>query len=185
MVDSYRAPAHNGHIPLGAIRRLQTRSFGRDRGFAHFSEQPLRRSTMKSVGLLLLGGIVTLSFWASQARALPPFKKAFEEKYVANSTSDELKAAFKKESCNTCHVKGKEKTVRNDYGQALSKILGGTVAKDLKAAKASGGDAGQKAELDKVLKDLDKAFDTVADEKSPSGTTYGDLIKDGKLPSSK
>lgn len=140
---------------------------------------------MKAAGLLLLAGIVTMSYWAAQAQALPAFKKAFQDKYVENSTSEEFKAAFKKESCNTCHVKGEEKTTRNDYGKALSKILGGNVAKSLKAAKASGGAAGQKAELNKVLKELDKAFDTVADEKSPSGKTYGDLIKAGKLPNSK
>jgi cytochrome c551/c552 len=140
---------------------------------------------MKAVGFLLLGGIVTMSYWASQAHALPPFKTAFEKKYVADSTSDDFKAAFKKEGCNVCHVKGKEKTVRNDYGKALAKFTGGSVAKQLKAAKAGGGDAGQKAELDKVLKTLDDAFDKVEAEKSPSGMTYGDLIKAGKLPASK
>ena len=100
---------------------------------------------MKAAGLLLLGGIVTLSYWASQAQALPQFKKAFEEKYVANSTNAEFKAAFKKEGCSVCHVKGdKEKSHRNDYGKALSKFTGGTVQKDLEAAKASGGDAARR-----------------------------------------
>ena len=140
---------------------------------------------MKAAGLLLLGVVVTLSYWASQAHALPPFKKAFQEKYIDNSTSDDLKAAFKKESCNTCHVKGKEKTVRNDYGKALAKFTGGSVLKDSKAAKASGGDAAAKEVMDKALKALDEGFDKVADEKSPSGKTYGELIKDGKLPASK
>jgi hypothetical protein len=140
---------------------------------------------MKAAGLLLLGGIVAVTYWASQVQAMPQFKKAFQEKYVDKSDNPAFKAAVKKASCFVCHVKGEEKTVRNDYGKALSKFTGGTVNKDLKAAYEAGGDAAKDAKLAAVLKVLDDAFDKVAAQKSPSGKTYGDLIKDGKLPASK
>jgi len=141
---------------------------------------------MKAAGLLLLGGFITIGYWASQAQALPPFKNAFQKKYVDDSTDAAFKAAFKSEGCSVCHVKGDtNKAHRNDYGKALAKFTGGTVNKDLKAAKASGGDAAAKDVLDKALKALDDGFDKVADQKSASGMTYGDLIKAGKLPASK
>ncbi|HEX3997996.1 MAG TPA: hypothetical protein VHX65_05545 [Pirellulales bacterium] len=137
---------------------------------------------MKAAGLLLLGAVVTMAFWVSQAQALPAFKKAFEQKYIAPSNNPALKAAFKKQSCNVCHVKGQEKTVRNDYGKALEKFTGGHVAKDIKAAKASGGDAAAKDVLDKAVKAIEEGFDKVGEEKSPSGDTYDEMIKAGKLP---
>ena len=141
---------------------------------------------MKAAGFLLLGGIVTLSYWATQAQALPQFKKAFEEKYVTNSTNAAFQATVRKEGCSVCHVKGdNDKSHRNDYGKALAKFTGGTVKKDLAAAKKAGGDAAYNAKLAEVLKTLDDAFTKVEAEKSPSGMTYGDLIKAGKLPASK
>ena len=38
--------------------------------------------------------------------------------------------------------------------------------------------------MDKILKTFGEALDKVADEKSPSGKTFGELIKDGQLPAS-
>jgi hypothetical protein len=141
---------------------------------------------MKAAGLLLLGGIIAMTYWAAQAQALPQFKNAFKDKYVENSTSQAFKDAFKTEGCNVCHVKGdSNKAHRNAYGKALAKFTGGSVAKDIKAAKANGGDSAAKDVLDKALKALDEGFDKVAEEKSASGKTYGELIKDGKLPNSK
>ena len=128
--------------------------------------------------LFVIGG---MSWFVSPAKALPQFKKAFQARYVTPSTSAEFKAAFKAASCNTCHVKHKEKKVRNDYGMALSKIIGGHAHADLKAAEDKGPEA-KKAEMAKILKKLDEAFTKVEQEKSPSGPTYGELIKSGKLP---
>jgi hypothetical protein len=137
---------------------------------------------MRSAGLLLLGVVVTLGFWVSKAQALPQFKDAFKAKYVDNSNDPQFKADFKKASCNTCHVKGEKKSVRNDYGKALAKFTGGTVHKDMAAAEASGGDSAKQAVLDKAVQALGEGFDKVADEKSSTGETYGERIKAGKLP---
>jgi hypothetical protein len=135
----------------------------------------------KAVALALVAAYVAANLLVSPASALPQFKKAFEDKYVANSTSDDFKAAEKTASCNVCHVKGKDKKVRNAYGMALSKIVGGHAKADLDAAKAGGADA-QKAKMTEILKTLDEAFTKVEGQKSASGETYGDLIKAGKLP---
>jgi len=146
---------------------------------------------MKAAGLLLLGAMLaigwTIGFWASQAQALPAFKKAFEQKYVQSGTPA-VKAMAKAEGCNICHVKGQEKTTRNDYGKALGKFLGGEgeTIKAMKAAKASGGDKAAKEVVDKAAKSLtDEGFDKVADEKGPSGNTFGEQIKAGKAPAAK
>ena len=70
----------------------------------------------------------------------------------------------KKTSCKICHV-GESKKDRNDYGQALAKLI-------------------QKEEKDgdKVKEVLKKVE---AEKSSVEGRTFGDLLKDGKLPASK
>ncbi len=133
----------------------------------------------KVVALLLLGGFMALNNWASPAQALPPFKKAFDQKYVANSTDANFKAAAKAAGCNICHVKDKEKTERNEYGAALAKVTGGKVKADLDAAATP---AAKKAIVDAALKNLQKAFQQVEADKSAAGPTFGEQIKAGKLP---
>ncbi len=140
---------------------------------------------MNRAAWLLLGVLAIVAYGASQARAIDEFEKAFKEKYVDTSNDPQFKKAVEDANCNLCHVSRKKKTVRNDYGKALSKFMGGTVKKDLDAAQASGGDAGHQAAMDKILKTFGEALDKVADEKSPSGKTFGELIKDGQLPASK
>lgn len=91
-----------------------------------------------------------------QADARPNYLKAFAKKYT------NLTAQAKKVKCNVCHF-GKSKKNRNDYGKALVKHLGKKNQKD-KAA-------------------IDAALDKTAKEKKPgSNVTFGDLIKQGKLP---
>ena len=136
---------------------------------------------MKQFVLLGLTGLVSLSLGLPSAQAIAPFKKAFQEKYVDKSEHEELKASFKKASCNTCHVKGEAKEKRNDYGEELSKLIEGDANQRIKTAREAGSEAG-KAETDKILKELDKAFDTVAKKESKSKIKYGDLLKAGKLP---
>jgi hypothetical protein len=135
----------------------------------------------KAVALALVVVYVAGNLLVSPASALPQFKKAFEEKYVTNSSSDEFKAAFKAAGCNVCHVKGAmDKKSRNAYGVALAKVTGGHAKKDLDAL--SGDEDGKKAKLAEILKKLDDAFSKVEGQKSASGKTYGDLINAGKLP---
>ena len=106
---------------------------------------------------------------APSANALPDFKKEFQKKYI-NDGSDELKAAFKKSSCNTCHIKGKKKTEVNNYGAEIAKLVEGSAKKRLKTEK------------EEVLKEFKKALDEVAKKKNDDDETYGDRLKAGKLP---
>ena len=126
---------------------------------------------------------VALASLTTSAHALAPFKKSFQKKYVAPSDNADLAAAFKKASCNTCHVKGKKKTERNAYGDELAKLIEGDANKRIKAARKAGGAQAGKDEQKKVLAELEKAFDEVA--KLPSGDekpTYGELLKQHQLP---
>ena len=93
-------------------------------------------------------------YLAPSADARPNYNKEFWDYYPS------LKE-HKETGCGTCH--GKDKKVRNDYGKAVGEDLGG--------AKVT--------EADKVK----EAFKKAAEKKSSTeGKTFGDLIKDGKLP---
>ena len=135
---------------------------------------------ISSLLLLLITAVVVLS--TTSAYALPPFKGAFDEKYVKKSDSEDLKAAFKAQSCNVCHVKGKKKNVQNRYGHELHEVLEDMLkeAKIEKGPKDLAKDAEGKKQL---LEMLGKAFDAVAKMKAKNGTTYGEILKGGQLPS--
>lgn len=116
----------------------------------------------------VLGGLMV-----GRTQATPAFKKEFDAKYVDKNSADPTAKAFAeaagKANCLICHAAkpdGKQDTkVRNAYGQALDKLL------------------------DKNVKDatkIQKALDDIANEKSkPSDAaskTFGERIKEGKLP---
>ncbi|HEX5447004.1 MAG TPA: hypothetical protein VFW87_24530 [Pirellulales bacterium] len=112
----------------------------------------------------------TLLSRIESAYAIAPFKKQFEEKYVKKDpqTPEEkaLAAAVTEAKCNVCHV-GKSKKNRNNYGEALNVLLD------------------KKADMKDTAK-IQAALDTVAEQKSnptdPNSPTFGELIKQGKLP---
>jgi hypothetical protein len=115
---------------------------------------------------------------ASIARAIPPFFKEFQAKYVKADATDEKDKAFatlvtQTAKCNVCHV-GTDKKMRNAYGQKLSELL----KKDnFKAERL-------KDEADKCKAEMIAAFDAVAAMKSGDESTpsFGQLIAEGKLP---
>ena len=127
---------------------------------------------MKNIGLLVLCGFIAgaLLGQIESARAVDPFKKEFEAKYVkkdpATPEEQALAAAVQKAKCNVCHV-GTNKKKRNAYGDALDAYLD------------------RKTDLKNKAK-IQEALDKVAGEKSkpgdPNSPTFGDLIKQGKLP---
>lgn len=91
------------------------------------------------------------------AQARPDYNKTFWEVY-----KKELGTQAEAVKCGVCHY-GTEKKNRNDYGKAVGEAIGAKNEKD--AAKIKAG--------------LEKA----AKEKSATeGKTFGDLIKDGKVP---
>jgi hypothetical protein len=115
---------------------------------------------------------------APWARAIPPFYKAFQDKYVKADATDEKDKAFAEQvnttaKCNVCHV-GVNKKMRNAYGMQLAMLL----KKDnFKAPRL-------KEEPDKVKEEINAALDKVAAMKSAGddSPTFGELIGQGKLP---
>ncbi len=93
---------------------------------------------------------------APDAQARPGYLKSFNTTYPA------LKDAAETAKCGVCHF-GEKKSNRNDYGKAMGEGLGG---KDIKDAKV----------LEEALKKAE------AGKSATEGKTFGDLIKDGKLP---
>ena len=118
---------------------------------------------MKKLGLMMVCAVCALAFVVQSASAIPPFGKAFNAKYVEGNDNAAFVEAVKEAKCNVCH-KGTKKTDRNAYGMALSELL------DKKA------DAKDEAKINEAL-------DKVAAMKSAEdGPTFGELIKEGKLP---
>jgi len=122
---------------------------------------------LRAIGVLC---IVIGVAWctARPAQALKAFRDQFEAKYIKPDSTDPaemaLAAAFKEAKCNVCHV-GKSKKVRNAYGKELAKFL-------------------QKSDQENVEK-IRASLDKVAGMKSsddPQAPTFGELIKQGKLP---
>jgi hypothetical protein len=96
-----------------------------------------------------------------------------------------MKKAYEFSSCNFCHIGGatdKERKNRNAYGQSLAKLLKKEDADDLKFAN-KGKDSYKKAE-EKVRKALAAVEKEHSDPKDKESPTFGDLLKEGKLPKS-
>lgn len=117
------------------------------------------KTNLSMAGFLTLAGAVALAVClGSSADARPNYNKAFQAKYP------DLEAA-KTAKCGVCH-EGMDKKVRNDYGKAFGKDLAGKKVMD--------------------ADQINGALDKVAGEASAvDGKTFGDLIKDGKLPNTK
>ena len=122
---------------------------------------------MKKLCVLAVCAVAVVGFAHSSADAIPPFQKVFYAEYLDNSDNAEFVAAVKEVKCNLCHdPDSKSKKDRNPYGDALSKLLDKKEDKD---------------NTEKVVASLK----TVSEAKSPSGATFGELIKSGKLPGAK
>ena len=124
-----------------------------------------------------------MAAWSAPAWAVREFEIEFKKTYVKPDSKDptensfavavdkvsvetELEEGVVKQACNVCHIKGKAKKMRNEYGEKLAGLL------DKKA---------DKDHPDKIK----AAFAKVADMKSSKGPTFGELIKGGKLPAEK
>ena len=115
------------------------------------------RRTVTAGSLLL--AILVLSSAHTEAR--PPYKKLYQKTYPELDKTEGIKV-----SCNVCHPV-KSKKMRNNYGAALQKELGVTDRKKWEK------------DLTKVAAALKKLEDKKSHVKDK---TFGDLIKEGKLP---
>ncbi len=114
---------------------------------------------MTTFVVMMAVGIVASS--ARPAFAVKQFYDQFKEVYVNDGDLDAGLVA--KAKCNICHVQGEKKKVKNEYGKLLDDLL------DRKT------DA-------KNPEKIREALGKVAAMKSPSGQTWGEMIKAGKLP---
>ena len=115
------------------------------------------KKTACLLALVAVAGLMMITA-PRQAAARPKYYKALITKYA------DAKEEAAKVKCGVCHggPKGKNKKQLSDYGKAMKKALGKKNEKD--AAK------------------IDAALDAAAKEKCGDDTTYGDLLKEGKLP---
>jgi hypothetical protein len=125
---------------------------------------------MRNVVLLALVSCIALAA-ARTASAVPAFNKEFENKYIkkepATDSEKALAASFAKVKCNVCHT-GKTKKVRNEYGKALDELLDKKT--DIK-------------DIPKIQAALEKVSTLKSDPKDPASPTFGELLEQGKLPS--
>jgi hypothetical protein len=121
---------------------------------------------MKKLAVSLLA-VCVLGILTSSAHALPAVAKIWLEDAYAKSPVIEV---AKEAKCNVCHY-GTSKKNRNDYAMALSKI--GVTQKNYDLLK------GNPEKLTLILKAM---FKKAEGQKSVSGKTFGELIKEGTLP---
>ena len=68
-------------------------------------------------GIIVMGACATL--FAGAASARPGYRMAFMKSYEVKAGSNLDKA-----QCNLCHVQGQAKSVRNLYGEQMTKAMG-------------------------------------------------------------
>lgn len=128
---------------------------------------------MKNLCLLTLCGFLAGSLFATikPVYGIDAFKKEFLKKYVKADAADGPDKAFadavKAANCNVCHAGKTNKKMRNEYGKALDELL------DKKA---------DMKDTVKIQDALEKVAGMKSDPKDPGSPTFGELIKQGKLP---
>lgn len=132
---------------------------------------------MKKFSLVLVLGALAWVLPCGNAEAIPLFNMKFQERYAGEkANADFAKLVKDTAKCNVCHVEGEKKTVRNAYGEALH---------DAGLDKKKYPKERVESEAEAVGKEITAAFDKAEAAKSPSGKTFGELIKAGKLPGAK
>ncbi len=132
--------------------------------------------TMRLKSLLPAAAITAavVGLGVPSAHAIKPFKDAFEAKYVKSDSQDPAAVAFaaacKQAKCTICHAPGKNKKIRNPYGQQLAKLLHKETDKD------------NKEKINRALEQVAAIKVNPNDAHSP---TFGALIQQGKLPGGK
>jgi hypothetical protein len=129
---------------------------------------------MKRIVSYCVCAVVTLVLVARPALAIPQFFNEFKALYADPEGSDEQKALAKTIDeikpaglrCNICH-EGKDKKKKNAYGEALGELLDKKEDKDDK---------------EKIKEALEKVGELKLDEEKEDSPTYGDVLKEGKLP---
>jgi hypothetical protein len=122
------------------------------------------KKTASLLALLAFAGLMMVTA-PEPAAARPQYLKSFTAKYEkVNGEIEKRKGLTAK--CAVCHGKeGKDKKLLSDYGTELKKAVLALGAKNQKDPEK-----------------IDKAFDAAAEIQCEDGKTYGEMLKDGKLP---
>ena len=147
---------------------------------------------MQKFAAALFTILMTQGFYGleqQRAFALPDYKKEFFNLYVDKSATDPNAKAFaeaansKAGKCYVCHVnvktldekKLKSKSVRNNYGKAITEFIYKDDFKEMK-----------KADKEKAMTALREAIEKTgalkADPSDSGSPTFDELIASGKLP---
>jgi len=109
---------------------------------------------MRKLIAVAVAGLILASAFTGGANARPAYKTEFEGKYEKVKENNKI-------DCGVCHPK-MDKKVRNNYGEALGKVI---------------------AKNEKDKEKIREAMGKVEKEKSATeGKTFGDLLGEGKLP---
>lgn len=130
----------------------------------------MRKLVVSSFAVALVLGVL-----GSPAFAIQAFYNAVVKTYVEPAKGTPLATEIEKQKCAVCHNDPKTKKTRNEYGNALAKLV----------KKADFGPDKMKDNPDAKMKELAEALKKIEAEKSSDGKTFGERIKDGKLPSAK
>jgi hypothetical protein len=142
------------------------------------------------ITLLLIG--LGAGFRSQPARAFPAFNRRFDGKYLVRGTP--LYEAYAgRSSCNVCHVGGAmNREHRNEYGQALDRLLDRADAEALSIENAQRNPRAARAataRIDSALATVEMWVSAAGPTTSGEGAsgksgmpTFGQLIRDGKLP---
>jgi hypothetical protein len=128
-----------------------------------------REGPMKRVGILASMGLLLVIFRPDLASAVIPFSKEWTAKYVDGNANKDFVKAAQAAKCNVCH-KGATKKEHNEYGLALKKHISKAGYEALKANPAA------------AAKYIQDGLNAGEKEMNAAGKTFGDLIKEGKLP---
>ncbi len=142
-------------------RTVRLRLISSPVGVPFLGDLRMKRAVCSTLGILAaVVGMIVMEI--PSAEAFPAFKVQFDKKYMVDGSA--LHSALEgKTNCNICHV-GVDKKQRNDYGKALDKLL-------------------SKEDMQNAEK-IQQVFEKTEAEKS-GATTFGALIKEGKLPVTK
>lgn len=114
---------------------------------------------------------VMLLGFCSTAPAHMVFKKHVQQKYPGM-----------KVNCNACHVKGKPKTERNDFGKLFAKELKASNPTLTEEWKSKKGAEKKQYETTTMVPAFDKVLAKVKTLTNDKQEVYDDLIKSGKIP---
>ena len=129
---------------------------------------------MRAITFILMFSLCFACWRTPTSVAIPAFQKVFRKQYADKEKNPEYYKTVKEAKCWVCHQydpeEPKKKKKHNRYGEELEKLL------DKKK---------DKKDVEKIIEALKTVAAMHSDPKDEKSPTYGELIKQGKLPNGK